>query len=773
MSDSAQSLPETNPRSNAVWLGLSVLAHAAILAWLLLLVPAVEIAVVDKGSEAHPASAVNVSPERIQQVAEQIEQTQAEEVRSKVEELLSTQQSLGELQTQTQTEFASLAQEMTQAAPQKAADALAVAVEAQARAEQAETEAKAAIEAMNQVRPGEAATPEEKAAKEAQAAVEQTRAAEAQARAKEAQTDATTAQVTAAQQMNFQGGLDQAKAAQAQAADAQAEANAKQDAASELRGSLNGLQKQATRTAENLARVEKSVSQGSQRIADKEKAIAGLEENAKQLQERLDQAKAASNEKEAAKVQKSLEPITTRLGNAKKDLQKMQEKQQTESAKVEPAKAEAQKAVEQLREAPAKLEAAQATALQAQQAARSAQTHAQTEVAKAFTSAPATPLAAGSEVAQTAPPPSLDNLNLAELYAMAVATEKDIAEQFQSIRAAQVAVQKQIPLSEARKYVQMALPIRGEPPPNAASAKTAEELAAQNAAIEKALKELESMLALTRGMAWQARSTSGGGEGVTVSMDAMKLQAAQEQELAALAAENENQLAVDLSELMKQMSGGAHTGGKGGQAGGPRGPGLGVGNMGLAGSQQAGGPVGVPAFPSAGAVINSVPGRKILSGDYGFGSKWMFVDSWWVIGPFPNPARRNIEMRFPPESVVDLDATYPIEGGVLRWRFVQNSEAKVRPPDERSYSIYYAYTELWFDEERDLWIAMGSDDFSKIWINDMQVWASGMQHKAWKPNEGYRKVHFKKGLNRVLMRVENGQHVCNFSLMLNTQSKPE
>jgi hypothetical protein len=129
-------------------------------------------------------------------------------------------------------------------------------------------------------------------------------------------------------------------------------------------------------------------------------------------------------------------------------------------------------------------------------------------------------------------------------------------------------------------------------------------------------------------------------------------------------------------------------------------------------------------------------------------------------------------MRFPPESVVDLDASYPVDGGAVRWRFLQSPTPKVRPPDERSYSIYYAYTELWFDEERDLWIATGSDDYSKIWINNLLVWSSGLQQKSWRPDEGYRKVHFKKGLNRVLMRVENGQSVCAFSFMLNTQSNP-
>ncbi len=124
-------------------------------------------------------------------------------------------------------------------------------------------------------------------------------------------------------------------------------------------------------------------------------------------------------------------------------------------------------------------------------------------------------------------------------------------------------------------------------------------------------------------------------------MEAMKAQAAQEQELAALAAENENQLAVDLSELMKQMSGGEHTGGAGSQVGGPQGPGAGYPRWRL---------------PECPAQIKRAerPDRPRLSCRWRGGQftarpqdtwrrtttkglKWMFVDSWWVIGPFPNP----------------------------------------------------------------------------------------------------------------------------------------
>ena len=150
----------------------------------------------------------------------------------------------------------------------------------------------------------------------------------------------------------------------------------------------------------------------------------------------------------------------------------------------------------------------------------------------------------------------------------------------------------------------------------------------------------------------------------------------------------------------------------------------------------------------------------------------MYIDTWWVIGPFPHPRRRNLETRFPPESVIDLDASYPVEGGVVSWQFVQNSSAMVRPPRDQSYAIFYAYTELWFDEARDLWIAVGSDDYSRIWINNLPVWASGTQHKPWRANEGYRKVHFLKGLNRVLLRLENGQNSSAFSLRLCLQSNP-
>jgi hypothetical protein len=63
----------------------------------------------------------------------------------------------------------------------------------------------------------------------------------------------------------------------------------------------------------------------------------------------------------------------------------------------------------------------------------------------------------------------------------------------------------------------------------------------------------------------------------------------------------------------------------------------------------------------------------------------------------------------------------------------------------------------------------GSDDKGTMWLNDVMVWNSNDILKWWHPDEGYRKIHFKQGLNRILYRLENGQFTAIFSLMISTK----
>lgn len=163
--------------------------------------------------------------------------------------------------------------------------------------------------------------------------------------------------------------------------------------------------------------------------------------------------------------------------------------------------------------------------------------------------------------------------------------------------------------------------------------------------------------------------------------------------------------------------------------------------------------------------LNWQPGRRIA--EHGRAVEWQFIDTWYTIGPFPNPYRMNIHRQFPPETVIDLSASYIGKGDrAVRWQFVQSHETKVIPADPEEYGIYYAYTELWFDRPMDLWVAIGSDDRGEIWLNDLPIWISSDQLKGWRINEGFRKVSFQAGRNRILYRIENGWRGVEFSLGL-------
>ena len=166
----------------------------------------------------------------------------------------------------------------------------------------------------------------------------------------------------------------------------------------------------------------------------------------------------------------------------------------------------------------------------------------------------------------------------------------------------------------------------------------------------------------------------------------------------------------------------------------------------------------------------------------GIPAKWMYVQDWYVIGPFPNPDRINLRRKFPPESVVDLDATYVgKDGKTVKWEFMQARNAnpvetwradlkpEVVPFTKEEYGIWYAYAEVFSDVACDRWIAVGSDDRSDIWVNDVPVWGSSNKLKQWRVDEGYRRIRLNKGRNRILARVENGWHDFGWSVCISLE----
>lgn len=170
-------------------------------------------------------------------------------------------------------------------------------------------------------------------------------------------------------------------------------------------------------------------------------------------------------------------------------------------------------------------------------------------------------------------------------------------------------------------------------------------------------------------------------------------------------------------------------------------------------------------------------------GPAGDWSNRVYVNRWYVIGPFHAPNAGSMHKVYPPEQWVDLDGVYQGKGQrVLRWQYLNSAAYPLVPPDYAEQAVYYGYTEIRSDRARSVWMALGADDDAKLWVNDQLVWTSGNQRKAWYTDGGVqslkrdiqtlnlieerRLVHLRKGRNTLLFKLYNSPLDVFFSLVI-------
>jgi len=360
-------------------------------------------------------------------------------------------------------------------------------------------------------------------------------------------------------------------------------------------------------------------------------------------------------------------------------------------------------------------------------------------------------LSAPTEIPQTS------KMNALDLYEAARAAEQQLAEKYRQGRAMRLAMVQDTPFSASLDAIDRVAPVRPELPAKALTgdAHNEAQLDAKKQAVHTALAETSSMVALGNALLSEAimsRYDVGMGNGAgRISLAAIRARSAQMQQLETLASQEASGKAVDLAQAMRAGSAAESN------ADNEKGP-VDAGNM-----RKPDDTGDVP--PPIGESIRPVAGRKVS--DDGDAARWMAVTPWQMLGPFANPGRANIDRVFPPESFIDLSALYVgKDNRTIEWTFTDtdHEQGRLVPANDEPYGIWYAFTELHFDRARDLWITMGSDDKGRLWINDRLVWVSESHHKIWEPDEAQRRVHFRKGRNKILFRIENGQHGTVFSL---------
>ncbi|SEW25544.1 hypothetical protein [Luteibacter sp. 329MFSha] len=186
------------------------------------------------------------------------------------------------------------------------------------------------------------------------------------------------------------------------------------------------------------------------------------------------------------------------------------------------------------------------------------------------------------------------------------------------------------------------------------------------------------------------------------------------------------------------------------------------------------------SIPPLDAPVRAAGGRSVGPG--GTYANRLYVDTWYVVGPFDAIGDQPLEHQELPELAVDLDGTYAGKSGrTLTWRHVQASEYPLFLPDPSESAVYYGYTELRLDRDREIWAWIGADDAAKVWVDDRLVWKGGAPVKPWflrdarsmkheiadyNLSEGKIRLRLSAGRHRVLFKLYNGAEVMFFSLVL-------
>jgi hypothetical protein len=189
--------------------------------------------------------------------------------------------------------------------------------------------------------------------------------------------------------------------------------------------------------------------------------------------------------------------------------------------------------------------------------------------------------------------------------------------------------------------------------------------------------------------------------------------------------------------------------------------------------------VRIPEVP-AGATVKGT-GRIIGPG--GPYADRVYVNRWYLIGPFERKHGDAWLSPDPPEQAVVLDAAYRgKDGRLLKWEYVDSANYPLVPPQPAEEAVYYGYTELMVDKAQDLTIWVGAHDDAQLWLNDRLVWrgrnvakgpfyrevhdADNIHGRDYNFSEGKRVVHVRQGRNKLFFKLSNGLGSVFFSLVL-------
>jgi hypothetical protein len=128
------------------------------------------------------------------------------------------------------------------------------------------------------------------------------------------------------------------------------------------------------------------------------------------------------------------------------------------------------------------------------------------------------------------------------------------------------------------------------------------------------------------------------------------------------------------------------------------------------------------------------------------------LGDWYLVGGFPGDRNELYNMEFGPEKNADLDQVY---SGGLKW--VAHPEWKDGHPhlfEGMAVEVNYVQRSIELSKDMELLAYVSSDDGLHFWLNDELIFENDAD-RGLEPNQEFIPLKLKKGMNRVMLKINN------------------
>lgn len=135
-----------------------------------------------------------------------------------------------------------------------------------------------------------------------------------------------------------------------------------------------------------------------------------------------------------------------------------------------------------------------------------------------------------------------------------------------------------------------------------------------------------------------------------------------------------------------------------------------------------------------------------------------FLAQWKIIGPFDNREMKGYAVAYPPESELDLDATYDGQLDKVSWEEIATDDGYgivdiAEQIENYKGSLMYAVTTYQSAAEQDVELRLGTPNAWKLWVNGELVFEREEYHRSTRMDQYHIPVSLQAGENTIMLKV--------------------